>query len=76
MPELGCIFSVYAAGMAGGDDSGGFIMIPPQVATEDGGRKTATDPEGGVRLPGQWYCSTPGSRARGNAGCCSPTDDD
>ena len=25
---------------------------------------------------GQWYCSTPGSRGRGHARCCSPTDDD
>ena len=30
----------------------------------------------GVRLPGQWYCSTPGSWGRGNACCCSPTDED
>ena len=42
--------------------------------TEDG--KTATDPGGGVHLPGQWYCSTPGSRGRGNIRCCSPIDED
>ena len=48
-------------------------MIP----RTDGGRKTATDPEGGVRLPGQWYCSTQGpGGGGGNAGCYSPTDDE
>ena len=55
---------------------GGFIMIPPWVRKTDGGQKMATDPGGGVRLPGQWYCSTPGSRGMGNARCCSPTDED
>ena len=33
-PNLDESFSVYAAGMAGREDSGGFIMIPPQVAMD------------------------------------------
>ena len=51
--------------MACGEDSGGGGSLShPRCHKTDGGRKTATDPGGGVRLPGQWYCSTPGSRRR------------
>ena len=58
----------------------GVSTAPVEIMVEDqkpgGGFITVTDPGGGVRLPGQWYCSTPGSRGRGSARCCSPTDED
>ena len=43
-----------------GGGGGGGVHYDPTPG--DARRKTATDPGGGVRLPGQWYCLTPGSR--------------
>ena len=53
LPELKLIFS---------DGGGGHYDPTPGVArpTEDGKRRLIRG-GGGVRLPGQWYCSTPGS---------------
>ena len=60
------------------DESFLFMQLGWRAEKTPGGSlwKTATDPGGGVHLPGQWYCSTPGSRGRGNAGCCSLTNAD
>ena len=67
--------------MAGGENSGGgggggyYDPTPGgDGPTEDGKRRLIRG--GGVRLPGQWQWSTPGSRGRGNADCYSPTDDE
>ena len=35
---------------------GGVLSSRLGCRKTDGGQKTLTDPGGGVRLPGQWYC--------------------
>ena len=54
VPELGRVFPFMLPGWWADKTLGGLLWCHPGWRRTVGGRKMATDPGGGVRLPGQW----------------------